>query len=204
MRQLHPTAASTPRERHAATARRPDCRFRGGGGLAASGGDVAWGGHCSFWPTGQLFIDQPRTRGPTGVLPGAVYGQALKSAGYPLSGSRRLVAALNPSGRHALLRLWSGQRAFCLFDLSAPRWHAPAGPRPRVSPPTIAVREASPWIQESLIGSTLLRALKPLAAPLRTRRDHPHHQPATRNTVFTGDARLRLTPADPSCWGIRP
>ncbi|TLY93766.1 MAG: hydroxyproline-2-epimerase [Gammaproteobacteria bacterium] len=156
-------------------------------------GDVAWGGNWFFLTDGHDLDITPQNLEALTEFAWRVR-QAVNAQGYPEVDHVELFAPANRSGVHSRNFVLCPGRA---YDRS------PCGTGTSAKLACLAadqgLREGEPWIQESLIGSTFSARYRWHA------RDKGEITPIITGTAHvTGEARLRLDPADPYCWGIRP
>src|SRR6267154_1425631 len=180
-----------PRERH-------QLRKAGQVAVAVAGvgsirGDVAWGGNWFFLADGHDLEIKPQNLEALTEFAWRVR-QAVNAQGYPEVDHVELFAPSTRSGVHSRNFVLCPGRA---YDRS------PCGTGTSAKLACLAadqgLREGEPWIQESLIGSTFSARYRWHA------RDKGEITPITTGTAHvTGEAQLRLDPADPYCWGIRP
>jgi len=162
-------------------------------GVGSIRGDVAWGGNWFFLADGHdLEIKLQNLEALTEFA--WRVRQAVNAQGYPEVDHVELFAPANRSGVHSRNFVLCPGRA---YDRS------PCGTGTSAKLACLAadqgLREGEPWIQESLIGSTFSARYRWHA------RDKGEITPIITGTAHvTGEARLRLDPADPYCWGIRP
>jgi len=156
-------------------------------------GDVAWGGNWFFLTDGHDLDITPQNLEALTEFAWRVR-QAVNAQGYPEVDHVELFAPSTRAGVHSRNFVLCPGRA---YDRS------PCGTGTSAKLACLAadegLREGDPWIQESLIGSTFSARYRWHA------RDQGEITPIITGTAHvTGEARLRLDPADPYCWGIRP
>ncbi|HLQ09828.1 MAG TPA: proline racemase family protein [Steroidobacteraceae bacterium] len=162
-------------------------------GVGSIRGDVAWGGNWFFLADGHDLEIKPQNLEALTEYAWRVR-QAVNAQGYPEVDHVELFAPSTRSGIHSRNFVLCPGRA---YDRS------PCGTGTSAKLACLAadqgLREGEPWIQESLIGSTFSARYQWHA------RDKGEITPIITGTAHvTGEARLRLDPADPYCWGIRP
>jgi 4-hydroxyproline epimerase len=162
-------------------------------GVGSIRGDVAWGGNWFFLADGHDLEIKPQNLEALTEFAWRVR-QAVNAQGYPEVDHVELFAPAARSGVHSRNFVLCPGRA---YDRS------PCGTGTSAKLACLAadegLREGEPWIQESLIGSTFSARYRWHA------RDKGEITPIITGTAHvTGEARLRLDPADPYCWGIRP
>ena len=162
-------------------------------GVGSIRGDVAWGGNWFFLADGHDLEIKPQNLEALTEFAWRVR-QAVNAQGYPEVDHVELFAPSTRSGIHSRNFVLCPGRA---YDRS------PCGTGTSAKLACLAadqgLREGEPWIQESLIGSTFSARYRWHA------RDKGEITPIITGTAHvTGEARLRLDPADPYCWGIRP
>jgi len=162
-------------------------------GVGSIRGDVAWGGNWFFLADGHDLEIKPQNLEALTEFAWRVR-QAVNAQGYPEVDHVELFAPATRSGVHSRNFVLCPGRA---YDRS------PCGTGTSAKLACLAadegLREGEPWIQESLIGSTFSARYRWHA------RDKGEITPIITGTAHvTGEARLRLDPADPYCWGIRP
>ena len=162
-------------------------------GVGSIRGDVAWGGNWFFLADGHDLEIKPQNLEALTEFAWRVR-QAVNAQGYPEVDHVELFAPATRSGVHGRNFVLCPGRA---YDRS------PCGTGTSAKLACLAadqgLREGEPWIQESLIGSTFSARYRWHA------RDKGEITPIITGTAHvTGEARLRLDPADPYCWGIRP
>jgi len=162
-------------------------------GVGSIRGDVAWGGNWFFLADGHDLEIQPQNLEALTEFAWRVR-QAVNAQGYPEVDHVELFAPAARSGVHSRNFVLCPGRA---YDRS------PCGTGTSAKLACLAadegLREGEPWIQESLIGSTFSARYQWHA------RDKGEITPIITGTAHvTGEALLRLDPADPYCWGIRP
>jgi len=162
-------------------------------GVGSIRGDVAWGGNWFFLADGHDLEIKPQNLEALTEFAWRVR-QAVNAQGYPEVDHVELFAPATRSGVHSRNFVLCPGRA---YDRS------PCGTGTSAKLACLAadegLREGEPWIQESLIGSTFSARYRWHA------RDKGEITPIITGTAhITGEARLRLDPADPYCWGIRP
>ena len=162
-------------------------------GVGSIRGDVAWGGNWFFLADGHDLEIKPQNLEALTEFAWRVR-QAVNAQGYPEVDHVELFAPATRSGVHGRNFVLCPGRA---YDRS------PCGTGTSAKLACLAaddgLREGEPWIQESLIGSTFTARYRWHA------RDKGEITPIITGTAHvTGEARLRLDPADPYCWGIRP
>jgi 4-hydroxyproline epimerase len=163
-------------------------------GVGSVRGDVAWGGNWFF-----LTQEQPLDIEPGNVAALSEFAwqlrEAVNAAGFPEVDHVELFAP-SPGG--------AGPRARN-FVLCPGRAYdrSPCGTGTSAKLACLAaegeLEEGETWTQESLNGSTFSARYRWHA------RDRGEITPTITGTAYvTGEAKLRLDPADPFCWGIRP
>ena len=162
-------------------------------GAGSIRGDVAWGGNWFF------LLDQHALDIELQNLEALTefawrVRQAVNAQGYPEVDHVELFAPATSAGAHSRNFVLCPGKAYdrspCGTGTSAKLACLAADDR---------LQEGDPWIQESLIGSTFSARYRWHA------RDKGEITPIISGTAHvTGEARLRLDPADPYCWGIRP
>jgi len=162
-------------------------------GVGSIRGDVAWGGNWFFLTDGHDLEIKPQNLEALTEFAWRVR-QAVNAQGYPEVDHVELFAPSTRSGVHSRNFVLCPGRA---YDRS------PCGTGTSAKLACLAadegLREGEPWIQESLIGSTFSARYRWHA------RDKGEITPIITGTAHvTGEAQLRLDPADPYCWGIRP
>ncbi len=162
-------------------------------GVGSIRGDVAWGGNWFFLADGHDLEIKPQNLEALTEYAWRVR-QAVNAQGYPEVDHVELFAPSTRSGVHSRNFVLCPGRA---YDRS------PCGTGTSAKLACLAadegLREGEPWIQESLIGSTFSARYRWHA------RDKGEITPIITGTAHvTGEAQLRLDPADPYCWGIRP
>ena len=162
-------------------------------GVGSIRGDVAWGGNWFFLADGHDLEIKPQNLEALTEFAWRVR-QAVNAQGYPEVDHVELFAPATRSGVHGRNFVLCPGRA---YDRS------PCGTGTSAKLACLAadqgLREGEPWIQESLIGSTFSARYRWHA------RDKGEITPIITGTAHvTGEAQLRLDPADPYCWGIRP
>jgi len=162
-------------------------------GVGSIRGDVAWGGNWFFLADGHDLEIKPQNLEALTEYAWRVR-QAVNAQGYPEVDHVELFAPSTRSGTHSRNFVLCPGRA---YDRS------PCGTGTSAKLACLAadqgLREGEPWIQESLIGSTFSARYRWHA------RDKGEITPIITGTAHvTGEAQLRLDPADPYCWGIRP
>ena len=162
-------------------------------GVGSIRGDVAWGGNWFFLADGHDLEIKPQNLEALTEFAWRVR-QAVNAQGYPEVDHVELFAPATRSGVHSRNFVLCPGRAYdrspCGTGTSAKLACLAADDR---------LQEGDPWIQESLIGSTFTARYRWHA------RDKGEITPIITGTAHvTGEARLRLDPADPYCWGIRP
>jgi 4-hydroxyproline epimerase len=162
-------------------------------GIGSIRGDVAWGGNWFFLVDRHaLDIELQNLEALTDFA--WRVRQAVNAQGYPEVDHVELFAPSSRAGAHSRNFVLCPGRAYdrspCGTGTSAKLACLAADDR---------LQEGEPWIQESLIGSTFTARYRWHA------RDKGEITPIITGTAHvTGEARLRLDPADPYCWGIRP
>ncbi|HUE48939.1 MAG TPA: proline racemase family protein [Steroidobacteraceae bacterium] len=162
-------------------------------GVGSVRGDVAWGGNWFFLADGHDLEIKPQNLEALTEFAWRVR-QAVNAQGYPEVDHVELFAPSTRSGVHSRNFVLCPGRA---YDRS------PCGTGTSAKLACLAadegLREGEPWVQESLIGSTFSARYRWHA------RDKGEITPIITGTAHvTGEAHLRLDPADPYCWGIRP
>ena len=162
-------------------------------GVGSIRGDVAWGGNWFFLTDGHDLEIKPQNLEALTEFAWRVR-QAVNAQGYPEVDHVELFGPSTRSGVHSRNFVLCPGRA---YDRS------PCGTGTSAKLACLAaddgLREGEPWIQESLIGSTFSARYRWHA------RDKGEITPIITGTAHvTGEAQLRLDPADPYCWGIRP
>jgi 4-hydroxyproline epimerase len=162
-------------------------------GMGSIRGDVAWGGNWFFLADDHaLDIELPNLEALTEFA--WRVRQAVNAQGYPEVDHVELFAPATSAGADSRNFVLCPGRAYdrspCGTGTSAKLACLAADGR---------LQEGEPWIQESLIGSTFSARYRWHA------RDKGEITPIISGTAHvTGEARLRLDPTDPYCWGIRP
>ena len=162
-------------------------------GVGTVRGDVAWGGNWFFLAQAEPLSIEPRNLEPLSEFARRLR-HAVNAQGYPEVDHVELMAPSSGSHAHG--------RNFVLCPGDAYD-RSPCGTGTSAKLACLAadaqLREGEAWIQESVIGSTF-------AASYRWHdRGKGEITPTITGTAHvTGEARLRLDPSDPFCWGIRP
>ena len=156
-------------------------------------GDIAWGGNWFF-----LTHEQPLDIEPGNVAALSEFAwqlrQAVNAAGFPEVDHVELFAPSPGGAPRARNFVLCPGRA---YDRS------PCGTGTSAKLACLAaegeLEEGETWTQESLIGSSFSARYRWHA------RDRGEITPTITGAAHvTGEARLRLDPDDPFCWGIRP
>jgi 4-hydroxyproline epimerase len=161
-------------------------------GVGSVRGDVAWGGNWFFLTDEHPLLIEPPNASALGDFAWQLR-QAVNAAGYPEVDHVELFApspGANARGRSFVL---CPGRA---YDRS------PCGTGTSAKLACLAaegqLEEGEVWVQQSLIGSTFSASYRWHA------RERGEITPTITGTAHvTGEARLRLDPNDPFCWGIR-
>jgi len=163
------------------------------GGVGSVRGDIAWGGNWFF-----LTHEQPLDIEPGSVAALSEFAwqlrQAVNAAGFPEVDHVELFAPSPGGAPRARNFVLCPGRA---YDRS------PCGTGTSAKLACLAaegeLEEGETWTQESLIGSSFSARYRWHA------RDRGEITPTITGAAHvTGEARLRLDPDDPFCWGIRP
>ena len=163
------------------------------GGVDSVRGDIAWGGNWFF-----LTHEQPLDIEPGNVAALSEFAwqlrQAVNAAGFPEVDHVELFAPSPGGAPRARNFVLCPGRA---YDRS------PCGTGTSAKLACLAaegeLEEGETWTQESLIGSSFSARYRWHA------RDRGEITPTITGAAHvTGEARLRLDPDDPFCWGIRP
>jgi len=162
-------------------------------GTGSIRGDVAWGGNWFFLVDEHALDIEPQNLETLTEFAWRVR-QAVNAQGYPEVDHVELFAPSSGAGAHSRNFVLCPGRA---YDRS------PCGTGTSAKLACLAgddrLQEGDPWIQQSVIGSTFSARYRWHA------RDKGEITPIITGTAHvTGEARLRLDPADPYCWGIRP
>ncbi|HAB19783.1 MAG TPA: proline racemase family protein [Verrucomicrobiota bacterium] len=160
-------------------------------GLGRLEGDVAWGGNWFF-----LVENHPWTldRASIEILTDVAWRirQAINAQGFPEVDHVELVGPAQAGGNARNFVLCPGRA----YDRS------PCGTGTSAKLACLAadgkLGEDESWVQESILGSTFTGRFRWL------NREQGQIEPIIHGTAHvTGEATLRLDPADPFCWGIR-
>lgn len=175
----------------------PSYRIRKGHTVAVPGhgevtGDVAWGGNWFFLVERHGFDLVPERVEQLTDFAWRVR-QAVNAQGYPEVDHVELYGPPTRSGAHAKNFVLCPGRA---YDRS------PCGTGTSAKLACLAadgkLAEGEVWVQESLVGSTFEGRYRWLD------RERGWIEPVITGTAHVNaEARLRLDPADPFCWGIR-
>jgi 4-hydroxyproline epimerase len=161
-------------------------------GIGAVVGDVAWGGNWFF-----LMSEHAQAIGLAQVEALTEFSwqvrKAVNAQGFPLVDHVELFAPASLAGAHS--------RNFVLCPGKAYD-RSPCGTGTSAKLACLAadgmLAEGEPWVQESLIGSSLTGRYR-----WQDRARGEIIPTITGSAHVTGEATLHLDPRDPFCWGIR-